>query len=78
MVRTCRERAASTKEYLHGCEFVDVIVMDTNAFEGDIDMIELGLWIMNEPVAASVRSPSYWWGRNGRVRVQVGGCRPGK
>ena len=43
--------------YLHGNWFIDV-VMNVNAFKRDIDVVELGLRIMNESVTASVGGSS--------------------
>jgi len=58
LVYTSRERPATSKKYLHGCEFVDIIIVNANAFERDIDMVELGLRIMNESVTAGVGGSS--------------------
>ena len=52
---TRRERTATSKEYLHGCKFVDIVIVNANAFKGDIDVVELGLRIMNEPVTTGIR-----------------------
>lgn len=65
VVRTCGKRPTATEEYLDGCEFVDVVIMNTNALKSDIDMVELGIRIMNEPVSTSVRRSSY---RGARAR----------
>ena len=57
-MRTRRERPATSKKYLHGCELVYIIIMNADAFKRDIHMVELGLRIMNESVAAGVGGSS--------------------
>lgn len=59
MVRTCGKRPTTTEEYLHGGEFVDVVVVNANALKSDIDMVELRIRVMNEPVSTGVRRSRY-------------------
>jgi len=59
VVRTCGKRPTTTEEYLHGCEFVDVVVVNANTLKSDIDMVELGVRVMNEPGSTGVRRSRY-------------------
>jgi hypothetical protein len=51
---TRREGTAASKEDLHCCDGVNVVVMDASAFKGNIDMVKFGFGPVKELVAASI------------------------
>jgi hypothetical protein len=54
VLRTHRERLSTSKGGLHGCEFVDIIVVDPNTLKTDINVVELRFRIMDKLVTSPV------------------------
>jgi len=51
---TCREASTTAEENLDGSKGIDVLIVDTRTFEGEVEIVELERWVVNEPVTTDV------------------------